>query len=79
MIDTEGKFVLFYSKDDQIYPVVMSEEQFGILNDIAVKLVFSDGTVKVIDKSCGTVYQKGGQRQCRPTPPTAAAKPSQRP
>lgn len=58
----DKQFVIFYVKENKIYPVVMSEEQRHILNDIAVPLVFSDTkTVQVIDKPCGEIEMKKGK------------------
>lgn len=47
-------FVIFYSKNDTIYPVATSNEEIELLQ-IMIPMVFQGKTIKVIDKPQGTI------------------------
>lgn len=57
-----NQFALFYIKEDQLYPVAMSQDEFEMLQ-VVIPMVFQGNKVTVIDKPQGTVdflKPKGG-------------------
>lgn len=53
------KFCIFYIKDNEAYPVVMSNEQFEMLQ-LMVKGIYGNETVNVINKPIGEIKEMNG-------------------